>query len=118
METLISSLPGSVTHQLGVEVYLRHDDAGTSTCALCGHQTPCPARRHAMSVIAAAGEDPRQYDPRASASSGRNAGSRPVEDGQRFEQMARDGGLPTNITGYALGGVGRRADVPYHEYER
>jgi hypothetical protein len=117
---LISSLPGSVTHQLGVEVYLRHDDAaiGTGTCALCGHRTPCPARRHATSVIEAAGEDPRRYDPRASVGPVRNAGSPRAEDGRPSDHRASDGGLPADVTGYALGGVGRRADVPYREYER
>ncbi len=65
MEALISSLPGSVTHQLAVEVYLRHCDAGAGACAGCGGRVPCPARRHAAPVIEAAGAGGRGVSARS-----------------------------------------------------
>jgi len=62
--SVIPGLRGSPTHRLSAEVYQRHHDVGTSTCAVCRQRTPCPARRHAAWVILAAGEDPRRYDAR------------------------------------------------------
>ncbi len=111
MEALISSLPGSVTHRLAAEVYLRHCDAGAGACAGCGGRVPCPARRHATPVIEAAGEDPRWYDAQALAERPGAAKAPRVAEGHRPEQ-------PAKRRGYAVGGRGRRADVPYTEYER
>src|SRR6266536_3040493 len=111
MEALISSLPGSVTHQLAVEVYLRHCDAGAGACAVCGGLVLYPASRHAAPVIEAAGEDPRWYDAQALAERPGAAKAPRVAEGHRPEQ-------PAKRRGYAVGGRGRRADVPYTEYER
>jgi|SRR2546429_5273723 len=121
MEVLISSLPGSVTHRLAVEVYLRHSDAGAGACAECGGRVPCPPRRHAAQVIEAAGEDPRWYDTQASAGQPGAADARRVAEGHLPSQPAEAGGTPVagrGVEGYAVGGRGRRADVPYSEYER
>lgn len=121
MESLISSLPGSVTYQLAVEVYLRHCDAGVGTCAGCGGRVPCPARRHAAPVIEAAGEDPRWYDAHAMADRPGAAKALQVAERHLPDQPARDGRVPAvarGVEGYAVGGRGRRADAPYTEYER
>src|SRR6266540_5654819 len=121
MEVLISSLRGSVTHQLAVEVYLRHCDAGAGACAGCGGRVPCPARRHAAPVIEAAGEDPRWYDAQAMADRPGAATAPQVAEGHRPDQPAKDGRMPAvarGVEGYAVGGRGRRADAPYTEYER
>ncbi len=83
MEALISSLPGSVTHHLAVEVYLRHCDAGAGACAGCGGRVPCPARRNAAPVIEAAGEDPRWYDAQAMADRPGAAAALQVAEGYR-----------------------------------
>ncbi len=121
MDALISSLPGSVTHQLAVEVYLRHHDAGAGACAECGGRAPCPARRHAAPVIEAAGEDPRWYDAQALASQPGAAEAPRDAAGHWPDRPAKDGVAPAlarGVVGYAVGGRGRRADVPYAEYER
>jgi hypothetical protein len=47
----------------------------------------------------AAGEDPSRYDVALA-----------------LEMEATP--LPPNVIGYRLGGIGRRADVPYHDYQR
>jgi hypothetical protein len=44
------------------------------------------------SVIETAGEDPRRYD--------------------------THGGTPAAVTGYHLGGFGRRSEIPHFDYER
>jgi hypothetical protein len=87
--SLIGGLYGSPVHRLAVDVYLRHRDAGNGVCGACGCRMPCVAGRNARAVIEAAGEDPSGYR-----------------------------GLPAHVTGWHLGGVGRRGDVPYMEYGR
>ncbi len=118
MESLISSLPGSVTYHLAVEVYLRHCDAGAGTCAGCGGRVPCPARRHAAPVIEAAGEDPRWYDAQAMADRPGAAEALRAAEGHRPEQPAVGPVVAGGVEGYAVGGRGRRTNVPYTEYER
>jgi hypothetical protein len=107
VNVLISTLPGSDLHRLCAEMYLCHRDAGTGACGQCGHRVPCSARRHAASVIMAAGEDPRWYDAQAS-----------PDAGHRSDQATRNGGMPANVEGFHVGGQGGRPDVPYLEYER
>lgn len=66
MHRPIPTLRGTLTHSTAVELYQgHHGDAGA--CVRCGERAPCPARSHAASVIAAAGEDPRRYDGRLTA---------------------------------------------------
>ena len=62
MGTPIPGLRGTPTHQLAVQLFQDHHDAGDGRCAKCGLRPPCPAQWHAASVIQAAGEDPRQYE--------------------------------------------------------
>ena len=62
METPIPGLRGTATHELAVVIYQGHDDDGSGFCAECGDRAPCASRRHAASVIRAAGEDPLWYD--------------------------------------------------------
>jgi hypothetical protein len=64
-------------------------------------------RRHAASVIVAAGEDPRWYDAQASA-----------DEIRWSEHATRNGGMPANVEGFHVGGHGRRTDLPYQELER
>ena len=90
--TVLAGLLGSPTHQLSVEIYQRHRGAVPGRCDRCGASMPCRARQHAMAVIEAAGEDPHGY------------------------VQGRDSGRQGD--GYALGGRGRRAEVPFFPYER
>lgn len=62
MGTPIPGLRGTPTHALAVVIYQGHDDDGSGFCAQCGDRAPCEPRRHAASVIRAAGEDPLRYD--------------------------------------------------------
>jgi hypothetical protein len=55
-------LRDSLTHQLAVEVFRRHRDAGSGTCCRCGARAPCPTRWRAAAVITAAGDDPGRHD--------------------------------------------------------
>lgn len=118
MKVPISTLHGSVLHKLCIKMYLRHHDAGTGTCALCGHPMPCPPRQHSASVIVAAGEDPRSYDAQAWRAPPRDAVSVHADKGHRSDQPAEGAALPANVTGYRLGGVGRRVNLRHYEYER
>lgn len=111
---VIGGLCGSPMHRTAVGIYLRHHDAGTGVCAQCGHRAPCAAGRHAAAVIVAAGEDPRGYRghplPRPAASD--------LHRERRPGPGAAKAAAQMEVTGYRLGGVGRRADVPYVGYER
>jgi len=60
----IPGLAGSATHELGIEIYQAHQAVGNGTCAQCGRPHPCRSWRGAAELIAAAGEDPRRYNPR------------------------------------------------------
>lgn len=64
MGTPIPGLRGTPTHAVAVGIYQGHDDDGSGFCARCGDRAPCEPRRHAASVIRAAGEDPLWYDRR------------------------------------------------------
>jgi len=106
--------PGSDLHGACIELYQRHRDRddGSGRCATCGGPTPCPVRRHAALAIGAAGEDPRWYDRQFSSAQAPDLGA-------AQPAVARHPSIATpGVTGYAVGGRGRRADVPYFEYER
>jgi hypothetical protein len=62
MGTPIPGLRGTPTHALAVVIYQGHQDDGSGFCARCGDRAPCGPRRHAASVIRAAGEYPLWYD--------------------------------------------------------
>jgi hypothetical protein len=114
----VSTLPGSALHKLCVEMYLRHQGAGAARCAQCEQPTPCSPRQRAASVIVAAGEDPRSYDPQAWRSPPGGAVSVRADNGNRSDQPIDGDAISVRVIGYHLGGVGRRTDLPYHEYER
>jgi hypothetical protein len=117
-QPLISSLPGSATHQLGVEMYARHHDGGTGRCVACAGPMPCRAYRHAAWVIRAAGEDPRCYDPGVLADHPAPQ-TPPLAHRRRPDQAYETPPAPPGGgEGYPVGGLGRRADVPYVPYER
>lgn len=105
---MIPSLSGSHTYRLAVEVYQRHHDAGTGVCLVCSHRAPCLPRRHAASVILAAGVDPRRYDasPRLAVGDRHKA---PVPD-------VNDATLP--YEGFRLGGRPRPLSAEGYRYER
>jgi len=69
-------------------------------------------------VIEAAGEDPRWYDAQAVADRPGAAEALRVAEGYRPDQPAVGPVVAGGVEGYAVGGRGRRADVPYAEYER
>jgi hypothetical protein len=89
---VIPSLRGTALHQAGADLYRRHRGGPDGLCGWCGRPSPCSSRVLGASVIEAAGEDPRRYD--------------------------TDEGTPAAVTGYHLGGLGRRSDVPHFDYER
>lgn len=88
---------------------------------------PCPTRLHAILVIETAGDDPRVHEQAstAQASTARadtakvdTTGVHPAQvtpQSQTPWQVERDGHV---IGGYAVGGLGRRQEVPYFPYER
>jgi hypothetical protein len=117
MGASISTLAGSDLHKLCIDIYRRHCGAGNGRCAQCGNRIPCPPRQHAASVIVAAGEDPRSYDPQAWVDPPHAAPTR-TNEGRRHDQPAEDTAMPTNVTGYHLGGMSRRTNLPYDEYKR
>lgn len=102
MNQLIQTLPGSNVHRLCIQLYQRHYGQEHGRCAVCGQPFPCVVQRHAALVIHAAGEDPRWYEGRS-----------PADPRPRTANPT-----PAGVTGYHLGGHGRRSDVPYVEYER
>jgi hypothetical protein len=110
MQALIPGLRGSITHRMSTELYQRHRDTGNGTCCACGYRTPCPARRHAMAVIYAAGENPVEYDTR-----------RPdiaTSPGNGRRQPEKRAVATLNYTGYHLGGRGRNVNWDGLFYER
>ncbi len=135
----IATLPGSDLHRAAIDLYQRHrdgDDGGR--CSTCGQIAPCPASRHASAVIAAANDDPHRYDRRLaddelqSEDASRHAAGRDYE-GRRsqpfvsFAQSWLPAQLPPRphpsidtpgVGGWHVGGVGRRADVPYVDFDR
>jgi len=102
---VIPGLQGSLTHRLSTEVYQRHHDIGTGICAVCGQRTPCPARRHAASVILAAGEDPRRYD------------AQPYQGGGG-QEWPHTGGDSLPYSGYRVTGRARPPGSEGFFYER
>lgn len=53
----------SAVYRLAVEQYVRHSPVPfAQACAAC-RSRHCPVQRHAAEVIAAAGVDPRSFDP-------------------------------------------------------
>jgi hypothetical protein len=109
--TVIPGLRDSLTYQVSAELYQRHRDAGNGACAACGDSAPCPSRRHATSVIVAAGEDPRFYDVPAVPV----AGDPQPAQGQREDRPEL--AAPT-YTGYQLGGRGHRASPQGYFHDR
>ncbi len=101
--------PGSDLHRACIGLYQRHQDLndGSGRCATCGYKNPCSTRRHAALVIRATGEDPRWYDEQGPHPSHPPASPHPHPS------------LDTpGVTGFAVGGRGQRAHVPYMDYER
>jgi hypothetical protein len=107
------NLDGSSLYLLCVELYETHHDAGTGFCSKCGFPAPCPARRHAAFVIAAAGQDPRRHD--GHAGPGRVPGGRAPYQQDRPPTVRAAVAVPRHVEGYP---VARRAAAPYPDYER
>ncbi|WP_431726940.1 hypothetical protein [Verrucosispora sp. TAA-831] len=108
MGASIPNLHGTPTHVTAVELYQGHHGDAAGACVRCGERAPCPAREHAASVIAAAGEDPRWYD-------GRLATAPPVSvPGSASREFGRS--YPDH-TGYATGGRGASLSEGF-QYER
>jgi hypothetical protein len=89
---VIPGIRGTTLHQTAVDLYRRHHGGLDGLCGWCGRPSPCSSRVLGASVIETAGEDPRRYD-------------------------AADG-TPVGVTGYRVGGLGRRSEVPQFDYER
>jgi hypothetical protein len=117
VEAPIPGLGGSPTHRLSVEVYQRHHDAGNGVCVVCGYRTPCLARRHAASIILAAGEDPRWYDAGSLPGTPRPADTPRPGGGYQRDQPEASGEAPP-YSGYRLGGRGQPLDSKGFFYDR
>src|SRR6266536_2104725 len=118
MQALIPGLRGSLTHRMSAELYQRHHDAGNGACRTCGYRTPCPPRRHAISVIVAAGEDPLSYDAR-SPNGVTPAGDTPHGgEEHRPHRPATTTATLRAHTGYHLGGRGRPGTSDGFVYDR
>lgn len=115
VEPVIPCLRGSLTHRLAVEVYRRHHDAGTGVCLVCGYRTPCLVRRHAASVILAAGEDPRWYDD--SRGGGSERADAQTRDAVREPDRMVHGDTPP-YAGYRVTGRTRPLGEAGYRYER
>jgi len=118
VQVLIPGLRGSLTHRTSAELYQRHHDVGSGACTTCGNPTPCPARRHATSVIVAAGEDPRSYDARVSHGVSPAGDTPHREEGHRQRQPELNAENSPTHTGYHLGGRGRPASPEGFFYDR
>jgi hypothetical protein len=116
MLTPIPGLRDTLVCRTASETYQRHRDAGNGACRACGEPMPCPSRRHATSVIVAAGEHP---DP------GRTqqlpvAGDLPQPAPRRAEpqpELSAPAATPA-YTGYRLGGRGRPGSPDGYFYDR
>ncbi len=95
MITVIPGLRQSPVYQVSADLYRRHHDAGHPRCTCCGQPTPCPARRHAATVLLAAGDDPHRHD----------------RHGQPDTSSS-------GYVGYALGGRGNRLPPEGFAYDR
>ena len=113
MAEMIPGLRGTVTHRLSVTVYQHHHDGGRGACVMCGRAMPCLARRHAATVIVAAGEVPNWYDPPVTAretSAGISARAGP--------EYPSDVVVIDEVAGFAVGGRSRREHPDGFTYER
>ena len=105
--TLIPGLHGSAMHEMSILLYRRHHDGGNGMCAECDYRSPCPARRHAMIVIMAAGDRPDQYNAKPS------TGPVPLQSGaadwttERAEEIPFIDESSADRTGYRFGGRNR-----------
>ncbi|QOC90311.1 hypothetical protein [Micromonospora craniellae] len=109
VEAPIPNLHGTPMHVTAVELYQGHHGDAAGACVRCGERVPCPVRKHAASVIAAAGEDPRWYDGRVGAAPPPPAaGPAPRESGRTHP----------NHTGYTIGGHGASLSPESFLYER
>jgi hypothetical protein len=117
VQSPILGLRYSLTYRTSVELYQRHDDAGSGACTTCGNPAPCPARRHATSVIVAAGEDPRSYNARPSHDVPATGDSHREEGTDSTSRSPTPRSYPPH-TGYHLGGRGRPANPEGFFYDR
>lgn len=101
---VIPGLRDTPTHRLALLVYRRHADLGNGMCLRCGHGAPCPAQRHAVAVLLAAGVGTRRGIARPAANPA------PTEDGSRTATLT--------YCGYAIDGRGRRLDPRGFQYTR
>lgn len=109
--TLIPGLHGTALHQLSVALYQRHHDDGNGTCAECGYQVPCPARRHAMIVIIAAGDRPDRYHGQSSPRLASQQTGAADWRAERAEEHPFIDESSADRTGYRFGGRNRTIDT-------
>ena len=112
---------GSNLHRANVELYQRHRgrDDGSGRCASCGYRAPCAARHNAALVITAAGEDPRWYDrPLPGNQNRKDYGPWAVGSPNPPPVHPHPSACAPGFYGFSVGNHGRRANVPYVEYER
>ena len=134
----IATLPGSDLHRTAVAIYQRHYTDDSGRCPACGGQAPCRARQHASTVIAAANEDPHWYDRRVPDNLASAIGLAPPPASQQHDERSSQPFVAfaqswppvplstkpkpsvdtPGVTGWPVGGVGRRADVPFVDHER
>jgi hypothetical protein len=93
--TLIPGLSGTATHQLSILVYRAHRGNGDGICGRCRRRHPCPRRRAAAELIAAAGDDPRRYDQTPP-----DTCAHPTHPGWDGYQVGGQGRRPLHCAGY------------------
>ena len=55
---VITSLTGSLMHQVAAALVRRHHLGGNGRCVSCGQPSPCPVRESAARTCLYAGDDP------------------------------------------------------------
>ncbi|MBT8226305.1 MAG: hypothetical protein HKP61_03470 [Dactylosporangium sp.] len=115
-EAMAGWLRESALFRLSVDLYRSHRAAEPGPCPRCGVPMPCAVRRRAITVITAADIDSRtcDQDGQDNAAPAAEPPSQPLEAG--VPPGVRAGGR--EICGFAVGGLGRRANVPEFPYER
>lgn len=113
----ISGLRNSDTYRLAAEIYQRHRDTGSGVCVLCGGGVPCPPRQHAAIVIQAC-EDPSRCDDQPSTDLRHRKDPGGWQEQNQPDNVEFSQAVSPTVTGYSLGGLNRRKDVPHFDYER
>ena len=113
---VIPGLRGSLMHRMSVDLYQYHGNIQGGCCIQCGCRAPCPTRQHAATVLAAAGDDPLQYDDYLPHMS--YGPDTPSQNSARHHHGVSDHGESSGTFGYGLGGRNRLKNAAGFDYQR